>query len=294
MADLLEHVVAGLASGGIYGLLGLAIVLVNRTAGVLNFAQGEMAALSAFVCLALTDHGWSFWPALAATLALSFGGGVVLRQAVIRPLERGPLAALVVVTIGVALAINGLDRWIWGDAPRRFPSPFSTAPVTIGGASFPKVELWVIVVALASALVAGLLLTRTKIGLGLRAVADTVDEARLAGVRAPVLLAVGWGISAALGAVAGVLAASSALVVEPSLMRTVLLYAFAAAVLGGIESPLGAVVGGLVLGVVLSLSSAYVHWVGTGLRPALALAVLLVVLLVRPYGLVGRPAVTGR
>ena len=151
MADLLEHVVAGLASGAIYGLVALAIVLVNRSTGVLNFAQGEMATLSAFVCLALTDHGWSFWPAFGATIALSFAGGVVVRQAVIRPLEQGPLAALVILTIGVALAINGLDTWIWGDAPRRFPTPFSTAPVTIGGASFPRVELGVIVVGLASA-----------------------------------------------------------------------------------------------------------------------------------------------
>ncbi len=293
MTDLLEHAVAGLASGGIYGLLALAIVLVNRATGVLNFAQGEMATLSAFVCLALTDHGWSFWPAFGATLALSFAGGVVLRQAVIRPLEHGPLAALVILTIGVALAINGLDTWIWGDAPRRFPAPFSTAPVTIGGASFPKVELGVIVVAVASVLLAGLLLTRTKLGLGLRAVADTVYEARLAGVRAPVLLAVGWGIAAVLGAVAGVLAASSH-GLEPNLMRTVLLYAFAAAVLGGIESPFGAVVGGLVLGALLSLIGAYVHWIGPGLRPTIALGVLLVVLLVRPYGLFGRPAETRR
>ena len=133
-------------------------------------------------------------------------------------------------------------------------------------------------------------MTRTKLGLGLRAVADTVDEARLAGVRASVLLAVGWGVAAALGAVAGMLAASS-LVLEPNLMRTILLYAFAAAVLGGIESPLGAVVGGLALGTLLGLTGAYVHWIGPGLRPAVALGVLLVVLLVRPHGLFGRPAV---
>jgi len=287
MAGLLEHVVAGLASGGVYGLLALAIVLVNRTTGVLNFAQGELATLSAFVCLALTDHGWSFWPAFAATLALTFAGGVVVQQTLIRPLEHGSLAPLVVLTIGLALAINGLDTWIWGDAPRRFHGPFSAATVTVGGAELPKDELGVIAVALAGVLVAGALLTRTKLGLGLRAVADTTDEARLTGVRAPAMFAAGWGLAAVLGAVAGLLAASSG-VVEPNLMRTVLLYAFAAAVLGGLESPLGAVVGGLVLGVLLGLTGAYVHWIGPGLEPVVALAVLLVVLVVRPQGLFRR------
>lgn len=294
MAAVLEHAVAGLASGGVYGLLALAIVLVNRTTGVLNFAAGELATVSAFVCLALTDHGWSFWPAFAATLALSFAGGVTLHQVLIRPLEHGPLAPLVVLTIGLALAVNGFDTWIWGDTPRRFPGPFSAASVTIGGADFPRVELGVIAVALAGVLVAWLLLTRTKVGLGLRAVADAVDEARLAGVRAPALLAACWGLAAALGAVAGLLAASSSNVLEPNLMRTFLLYAFAAAVLGGLDSPLGAVVGGLVLGVLLSLTGAYVHWIGRELLPAVALAVLLIVLLVRPQGLFGRAAVPGR
>jgi branched-chain amino acid transport system permease protein len=287
MPALLEHVVAGLASGGVFGLLALAIVLVNRTTGVLNFAQGELATLSAFVCLALTEHGWSFWAAFAATLALSFAGGVAVQQVLVRPLEHGPLAPLVVLTIGLALAVNGLDTWIWGEAPQRFPGPFSDASVTVGGADLPKVELGVIAVALTAALVAGLLLTRTKLGLGLRAVADAGDEARFAGIRAPGLHAVGWGLAAALGAVAGLLAASSG-VLEPNLMRTILLYAFAAAVLGGLESPLGAVVGGLVLGVLLSLTGAYVHWVGRGLLPAAALAVLLVVLVVRPQGLFHR------
>ena len=136
----------------------------------------------------------------------------------------------------------------------------------------------------------GLLFTRTKVGLGLRAAAVNPVEARLVGVRVAAMLAVGWGLAAALGAVAGVMAAPS-LFLEPNMMQTVLLYSFAAAVLGGMDSPVGAVVGGLLLGVLLNLTGTYVHWIGGELRLATALAVILGVLLVRPAGLFGRTAV---
>jgi branched-chain amino acid transport system permease protein len=290
MANLLQQVVSGLASGGIYGSLALAIVLIHRATGVLNFAQGEMATLSAFVCWTLLDHGWSFWPAFGITIVLSFAGGAVLQQAVIRPIQGGPLLGVVILTIGLLIAINGLDTWIWGGAARQFHGPFSTAPIHVGGVAFSKQDIGVIAMSAVTVVLVGLLFNRTKLGLGLRAAAANPNEARLAGVPVPGMLAVGWGLAAALGAVAGVLAAPS-LFLEPNMMQTVLLYAFAAAVLGGMDSALGAVVGGLLLGVTLNLVGAYVHWVGGELRLAVALALILSVLLVRPSGLFGRPAV---
>jgi branched-chain amino acid transport system permease protein len=290
MTNFLQQIVSGLASGGIYGSLALAIVIIHRSTGVINFAQGEMATLSAFVCWTLIDHGWSFWPAFAATLVLSFAGGVTLQTVVIRPLQGGPLLGIVILTIGLLIAFNGLTTWIWGGAAKQFAGPFSTAPINVGGVAFSKQDIGVIAVSIVVVILIGLLFTRTKAGLGLRAAAVNPIEARLVGVRVPAMLAVGWGLAAALGAVAGVMAAPS-LFLEPNMMQTVLLYAFAAAVLGGMDSPVGAVVGGLVLGVLLNLVGTYVHWIGGELRLATALAVILGVLLFRPSGLFGRTAV---
>jgi branched-chain amino acid transport system permease protein len=290
VANFLQQVVSGLASGGIYGSLALAIVLIHRSTGVINFAQGEMATLSAFVCWTLVDHGWAFWPAFAATLVVSFAGGVALQATVIRPLQGTGLLGIVILTIGLLIAINGLDTWIWGGAAKQFHGPFSTSPITVGGVAFSKQDIGVIGVSVVAVLFVGFLFTRTKLGLGLRAAAVNPTEARLVGVRVAAMLAVGWGLAAALGALAGVLAAPS-LFLEPNMMQTVLLYAFAAAVLGGMDSPVGAVVGGLVLGVLLNLVGTYVHWIGGELRLATALAVILAVLLVRPAGLFGRAAV---
>jgi branched-chain amino acid transport system permease protein len=290
VAIFIQQVVSGLASGGIYGSLALALVLIHRSTGVLNFAQGELATLSAFICWALLDHGWSFWPAFGVTIALSFVGGALIQQVLIRPIQDGPVLGVVILTIGLLIAVNGLMTWIWGGAAKQFDGPFSTAPITVGGVAFSKQDIGVIVISLVSVLLIWLLFARTKLGLGLRAAAVNPAEARLTGVRVPMMLAVGWGLAAVLGAVAGVLAAPS-LFLEPNMMQTVLLYAFAAAVLGGMDSPLGAVIGGLVLGVLLNLVGTYVHWVGGELRLAVALAVILGVLIVRPAGLFGHAAV---
>ena len=290
MANFIQQVVSGLASGGIYGSLALALVLIHRSTGVLNFAQGELATLSAFICWTLIDHGWSFWPAFGATIVLSFFGGALIQQTIIRPIQDGPVLGVVILTIGLLIAVNGLMTWIWGGAPKQFTGPFSTEPITVGGVAFSKQDIGVIVVSLVSVLLIWLLFARTKLGLGLRAAAVNPREARLTGVRVSMMLAVGWGLAAVLGAVAGVLAAPS-LFLEPNMMQTVLLYAFAAAVLGGMDSPIGAVIGGLVLGVLLNLVGTYVDWVGGELRLAVALAVILGVLLVRPAGLFGHTAV---
>jgi branched-chain amino acid transport system permease protein len=290
MTNFLQQIVSGLASGGIYGLLALAIVLIHRSTGIVNFAQGELATLSAFVCWTLLDHGWAFWPAFGATLALSLAGGIAIQQTLIRPIQNGPPVGILIMTIGLLIAVNGLTTWIWGGAAKQFKGPFSTSPIKVGGVAFSKQDLGVIAVSIIAVVLMGLLFSKTKLGLGLRATAVNPVEARLAGVRVGAMLALGWGLAAALGAVAGILAAPS-LFLEPNMMQTVLLYSFAAAVLGGMDSPIGAVVGGLVLGVLLNLVGTYVHWVGGELRLATALAVILGVLLIRPAGLFGRAAV---
>ena len=290
MTEFLQQVVSGLASGGIYGSLALAVVLIYRSTGVVNFAQGEMATLSAFVCWTLMDHGLAFWPAFALTLVLSFLGGVAVETAFVRPVEGAPTLAIVILTIGLLIAINGLTTWIWGGAAKPFKGPFSTEPIDVGGVRFSKQDLGVIVVSLIAIALMWLLFSRTKLGLGLRSAAVNPTESRLVGVPVAWMLALGWGLAAVLGAISGMMIAP-VVFLDPNMMQAVLIYAFAAAVLGGIDSPVGAVVGGLLLGVLLNLVGTYIDWVGGQLRLATALAVILVVLLVRPAGLFGRAAV---
>lgn len=291
MADFFQQVVSGLASGGIYGSLALAIVLIHRATGVINFAQGEMATFSTYIAWTLTtNHGFSYWPAFAVTLAVSFVGGIGIHQAVIRPVERGPQIRVVIITIGLLLLLNGLMSWIWSGEVRSVPSPFPARTIDIGGVAISWQDIGTIAVCLASVAILWAFFQFTKVGLALRAAAVNPTEARLVGVRVPWMLGLGWGLAAVLGAIAGMLTAPSVFL-DPNMMQAVLIYAFAAAVLGGIDSPFGAVVGGLLLGVTLNLLGTYVDFVGADLRLPAALLVILVVLLVRPAGLFGKTQV---
>jgi branched-chain amino acid transport system permease protein len=290
MTDFLQQVVAGLASGGIYASLALALVLIYRTTRVVNFAQGEMAMFTTFVAWTLMDHGVAFWPAFALTLALAFLGGVAIERVVIRPVEGAPVLTVVIVTIGLALLLNGLASALWGSEVKSFKSAFSTRAIEIGGVAVSVQDIGVIVVSLALVLVLWLFFRFTKLGLALRAAAVNPDESRLVGVRVGWMLALGWGLAALLGAVAGMLVAPTVFL-EPNMMRAILLYAFAAAVIGGLDSPLGAVVGGLAFGVIQNLVETYIDWIGATLRLPVGLALLLLVLLIRPQGLFGHAAV---
>jgi branched-chain amino acid transport system permease protein len=295
-SDFMQQVVSGLASGGVYALLALALVIIHRSTGVINFAQGEMATLSAYVAWTLTvNHGWSYWPAFVATLAVSFAGGVGIHRIVIRPVERGSVLRIVIVTIGLLVAVNGFVVWKWGGEPQQLRSPFGTDTYDIGGVIVAANDIGTIVVALGIVLLLWALFQFTKVGLALRAAAVNPEEARLVGVRVTWMLALGWGLAALLGAVAGMLTAPT-VGLDPNMMAAVLIYAFAAAILGGIDSPLGAVVGGLTVGVLLNLLSYLsqydaVSWFTEELRLPAALLVILVVLLVRPQGIFGRPEV---
>jgi branched-chain amino acid transport system permease protein len=288
MADFFQQVVSGLASGGVYGSLALAIVLIHRATGVINFAQGEMATFSTYIAWTLTtNHGLSYWPAFAVTLLVSFAGGVGIHQAVIRPVERGPQIRVVIITIGLLLLLNGLTTWIWSGEVRSVASPFPTRTIDVDGVAISVQDIGTIAVSLGTVAVLWAFFQFTKVGLALRAAAVNPAEARLVGVRVPWMLGLGWGLAAVLGAIAGMLTAPSVFL-DPNMMQAVLIYAFAAAVLGGIDSPVGAVVGGLLLGVGLNLLGTTIDFVGADLRLPAALLVILVVLLVRPAGLFGK------
>ena len=290
MADLIQQIVAGLSSGGIYASLALAIVLIYRATGVVNFAQGEMAMFTTFIAWTLIDHGWPYWAAFAATAGIAFAGGVAIERILIRPVERAPVLTAVMITIGLLLVLNGAAFWIWSGEVKAFPSAFSTRVIRVGEVAISIQDLGVIGVTLAAMACLYAFFRFTKLGLGLRAVSVNPEGSRLVGIRVGWMLALGWGLAAALGAVSGMLVAPSVFL-DPNMMRSILLYAFAAAVLGGLDSPLGAVVGGLALGVVLNLLATYVDFVGTQLQLPVALAIILVVLLFRPAGLFGRAAV---
>ena len=296
MVDLAQQVVAGLASGAIYATLALAIVIIYRSTGVVNFAQGEMATFTTFIAWTLVDHGLGYWGAFGLTLLIAFAGGVALERIVVRPVEGGPVLTIVILTIGLFIMLGGLSNWIWKAEVRSFPPsrPFPTSTWDLGGVAISKQDLGILGVTLVLVLLLYLLFQRTKLGLALRAVALNPAASRLVGVRVGWMLGLGWGLAAAIGAVAGLFTAAASPPLEPNMMRPILIYAFAAAVLGGLESPIGAIVGGLALGVLLNLVVTYdthVHLELDRLRLPIAFLVILTVLLVRPAGLLGRTVV---
>jgi branched-chain amino acid transport system permease protein len=285
-ADFGQQVTSGLASGAIFASVALALVLIYRATDVVNFAQGEMATFTTFIAWSLMNHGFSYWPAFVLTLGIAFVGGVGVERVFIRPVERRPELVIVIVTIGLLIALNGLTGWIWGPEVKAFDSPFPNRTIDIAGVAVSIQDIGTFCVCLATVLLVWLFFRFTTVGLAMRAVAVNPDSSRLMGVRVGWMLALGWGLAAVLGAVAGMMAAPTVFL-DPDMMLVILIYAFAAAVLGGIDSPVGAVVGGLILGVIVNLLGRYVGFVGQQLRLPSALALLLLVLLIRPQGLFG-------
>ena len=288
MQQFAQQVVSGLALGAVYASLALAIVLIHRTTHVVNFAQGEMAMFTTFIAWSLNHH-MSYWPAFLLTLVIAFAGGVAIERLVIRPVENASPLTLIMVTIALFVILNGLASWIWGGETRNFPSPFSGV-VEIGGVTLSKHELGVIGVTLVVLALLWAFFRYTRLGLAMRSAAIGPTTSRLLGVRVGWMLALGWGLAAVLGAVSGMLVAPIVFL-DPTMMQAVLIYSFAAAVLGGIDSPIGAVVGGLALGVTINLLSTYVDFVTPELELPVAFAVLIGVLLLRPAGLFGRVVV---
>ena len=249
-----------------------------------------MAMFTTFIAWSLIQGGWGYWGAFVVTLLIAFVGGVLLERIVIRPVENAPVLTIVIVTLGLFFLFDGAARWIWSSEVKSFPSAFPTRPIHVAGVAFSIQDLGIIGVSLAGVALLYLFFGFTKLGLAMRAAALNPDASRLTGVRVGWMLALGWGLSAALGAVSGMMAAPPLGSFDQNLMKPILLYAFAGAVLGGMDSALGAVLGSLMLGVFLNLVGTYVDFVGTELRLPVALAVILGVLLVRPSGLLGRTA----
>ena len=290
MDIFIQQVISGLATGSIYAALALALVMIYEATDVVNFAQGEMAMFATYICWSMLNAGMPYWGAFFATLALAFAGGVLIERVIIRPIENAPILAIVIVTIGLLVICNSVAGWIYTYVQKPFPSPFPKEPIKFGEIVFGAHDLGQIGVTLIVLLCIFLFFRFTPLGLAMRAAAQNPVSSRLVGIRVGWMLALGWGLAAMFGAVAGIMVAPN-LFLDPNMMLGVQIYAFAAATLGGFSSPLGAVVGGLIVGVVENLVGTYVSFIGTELKFTVALALIIIVLVVKPSGLFGRSVV---
>ena len=287
--------VNGMKNGAIYALMALTVVIIYKTTGHLNFAQGEMGTLGAFIIFVMVvEHGWSYWLAIPVALVFSFLLGAGIERTLIRPIERRSALGVVIVTLGIFLIINALNAAIWGTQQLTPLTPFPNLPddqlVIAEGPPRFAIRYGAIGTWIALALVVTVLwffFQKTKLGLGYRAVASNRESSQLIGVPLGRMLMLGWAISAVLGTIAAIMVSQSASALDFNLMATVLLYGFAAAALGGFDSIPGAVVGGLIVGMAEAFIPSFFSFVGSELSLAVALGVIVVVLLVRPEGLFG-------
>jgi len=281
MEAVLLQVLAGLATGGIYASLALALVMIYQATHLVNFAQGEMAMFATYIAWSLINAGMGYWPAFLLTVLIAFALGVLIERVVIRPVENAPVLAVVVVFIGLLVILNSVAGWIFTYTIKSFPSPF---PPALGIRYMSPHQVGALLVTLIVLALLYLFFRFTPLGLAMRAAAQNPVSSRLVGIRVGWMLALGWGLAAAVGAVAGMMVAPI-VYLDPNMMSGILLYAFAAALLGGIDSPSGAVVGGLVVGVLENLLGAFV--IGNELKLVVALVLIVGVLLVRPSGFFG-------
>ena len=287
MDIFIQQVMSGLATGGIYASLALALVMIYQATDVVNFAQGEMAMFATYLAWSMMNAGLPYWGAFLATLAVAFVGGVVIQRVIIRPVESKPILTIVIVTLGLLVIFNSVAGWVWTYLQKPFPSPFPREPLRVGTVVFGAHDLGEIGVTLVMLVLLFLFFRFTPLGLAMRAAAQNPVSSRLAGIRVGWMLALGWGLAATFGAVAGLMVAPI-LTLDPNMMGGIQIYAFAAATLGGFTSPVGAVVGGFLVGIVENLVGTYVSFIGTELKLTVALAMIIVVLLVKPSGLFGR------
>jgi len=290
MEIFFQQVVSGLATGGIYASLALALVMIYQATDVVNYSQGEMAMFSTYLCWSMLNHGVPYWVAFFATIAIAFVGGVLIQRIIIRPVQNAPVLTIVIVCIGLLTIFNSIAGWIYSYVIQPFPSPFPKEPIKIGRIVFGQHDLGAIGVTLILLALVYLFFRFTSLGLAMRAAAHNPVSARLVGIRVGWMLALGWGMAALIGAVAGMMVAP-VIFLEPNMMGGILIYAFASATLGGFTSPGGAVVGGFLVGVIENLAGTYISFIGTSLKLTVALALIIVVLLVRPSGLFGRAVV---
>ncbi|MDT7951519.1 MAG: branched-chain amino acid ABC transporter permease [Acetobacteraceae bacterium] len=287
MDGFLHQLLAGIASGGIYASVALALVMIFQATHHVNFAQGEMAMFSTYIALVLIQAGVPYWVAFAITVAVSFVMGAVIQRVLLTPLAGSPVLASVGVFIGLLLIFNSAAGWLFGYTLKQFPTPFDGPPV-MGGFVTPH-DLGAFVVTLVVLTAVWAFFRFTTLGLAMRAAAYNPSSSRLMGIRVGAMLALGWGLAASIGAIAGMMVAP-VVFLDPNMMSGVLLYAFAGALLGGIANPLGAVVGGFAIGIIENLAGAYL--VGNELKLTLALVIIVAVLMVKPAGIFGRTIVS--
>jgi branched-chain amino acid transport system permease protein len=288
--DLFLHqIFAGLSTGGIYALMALAIVMIYQAIDHLNFAQGEMAMFSTFVSWQMLQWGLPYWFAFLLAIIVSFLGGVVIERVVFKPLKHAPVLSHIVVFIALFAILNSAAGFLWDYTIKSYPTPFGTTPLFGGLVSSHDAGLTVTTLVILVLLY--VFFRYTRIGLALRAAAANPESARLVGIRVGWMIALGWGMAAAIGAVAGMMIAP-VVFLEPNMMLSILLYGFAGAVVGGLTSPLGAVIGGFSVGVIENLAGTYIPYVGRELKLTIALALIVAVLTIKPSGLFGRVVVT--
>jgi len=287
MDAFLHQVLAGLATGGIYASLALALVMIYQATHLVNFAQGELAMFATYIAWSLINAGVPYWPAFFLTVIFAFVLGVVIERVIIRPVEKAPVLVVVVVFIALLVILNSVAGWIYSYTIKTFPSPFPAEPVF--GKYMSAHEAGAIGVTLVVLLLLYAFFRFTPLGLAMRAAAQNPESARLVGIRVGWMLALGWGLAAAIGGVAGMMVAPI-VYLDPNMMGGVLLYAFAAALVGGIDNPGGAVLGGFMVGVLENVLGAFV--IGNELKLAVALVLIIGVLVVKPSGLFGKVFVT--
>ena len=281
-----QQVVSGLSAGCLYALAALGLVLIYRTMDIVNFAHGEMAMVSTFMAHTLLVRlGLSYIPAALGAIIFAFIFGMAVERVFLRPIQGGPLISLMIMTLGLFMVFNGAAGWVWGFDPVSFPRAVSGRPISLGDLIITRDSILVLAVTIAMALALYVVLRFTMAGIAIRATSQNSRAARLMGVPVPKVYALTWGISAVLGAVAGILIAPTTFL-SPSMMAEVQIKAFTAAVLGGFSSLPGAVVGGLLLGVLENLVAGYIS---TELKSTFAFALIVVVLFIRPSGLLGTP-----
>ncbi|MFZ2007441.1 MAG: branched-chain amino acid ABC transporter permease [Stellaceae bacterium] len=290
MELLLQQVMAGLANGAIYACMALAIVMIFQAIDHLNFAQGEMAMFMTFIAWQLMQWGIPYWAAFAIAVVLSFAAGVLIDRVLFRPVQKAPILSQLVAFIALFSILNSSAGQIWDYTIKTFPTPFGHRPL-FGGTLIDTHEAGMIGVTILLLVLLYVFFRGTRLGLAMRAAAANPESARLVGIRVGWMTALGWGMAAAIGTVAGMLVAP-VVFLEPNMMLGVLLYGFAGAVLGGLSSPAGAVLGGFAVGVMENLAGTFIPYVGQELKLTLALIMIVIVLMFRPNGLFGRSVVS--
>jgi branched-chain amino acid transport system permease protein len=288
MQAFLHQVLSGFATGGIYASVALALVMIYQSTHHVNFAQGEMATFSTFMAWKMISLGFPYWAAFLLTLLFAFVLGVAIERIIVRPFYKAPVLSVIAVFIGLLLIINSLSGALFDYTIKPFPSPFPS-DAWYGGPYLSPHEVGMIFVTFVVLALVFVFFRFTPLGLAMRAAAENPVSSRLCGVRVGWMLALGWGLAGLIGAVAGMMTAP-VIYLDPYMMFSVLLYGFAGALLGGIDNPWGAVLGGFIVGVLQNIAGAYL--VGTELMVTVALVIIIGILVIKPSGLFGRPIVT--